>query len=140
MNIYTLFDKISNKPKVVFLLDGIGALLSALFIFIIRTYFENQIGLPTRILSFLIFMAVLLSIFSFSCFLFQIKNLKRSLKIISKANILYSILTIITLFSYRQSITKLGLLYFILEIFIIFIIVKMELKTIYKLNDKWANG
>jgi hypothetical protein len=140
MNLFAQLDKLSNNAKVVFLIDAIGALLSALFIFIILNYFENQIGLPAKTLIFLIIIAIVLSIFSFCCYLFQNNNLKQNLKVISRANILYCILTIFTLFAYRQVITKLGLLYFIFEIFIIFLIVKVELKTIYKLNDKWANG
>lgn len=140
MNLFAQLDKLSNNAKVVFLIDAIGALFSALFIFIILNYFENQIGLPAKTLIFLIIIAIVLSIFSFCCYLFQNNNLKQNLKVISRANILYCILTIFTLFAYRQVITKLGLLYFIFEIFIIFIIVKVELKTIYKLNDKWANG
>ena len=140
MNLFAQLDKLSNNAKVVFLIDAIGALLSALFIFIILNYFENQIGLPAKTLIFLIIIAIVLSIFSFCCYLFQNNNLKQNLKVISRANILYCILTIFTLFAYRQVITKLGLLYFIFEIFIIFLIVKIELKTIYKLNDKWANG
>ena len=140
MNLFAKLDKLSNNAKVVFLIDAIGALLSALFIFIILNYFENQIGLPAKTLIFLIIIAIVLSIFSFCCYLFQNNNLKQNLKVISRANILYCILTIFTLFAYRQVITKLGLLYFIFEIFIIFLIVKVELKTIYKLNDKWANG
>ena len=139
MNLFAQLDKLSNNAKVVFLIDAIGALLSALFIFIILNYFENQIGLPAKTLIFLIIIAIVLSIFSFCCYLFQNNNLKQNLKVISRANILYCILTIFTLFAYRQVITKLGLLYFIFEIFIIFLIVKVELKTIYKLNDKWAN-
>ena len=140
MNLFAQLDKLSNNAKVVFLIDAIGALLSALFIFIILNYFENQIGLPAKTLIFLIIIAIVLSIFSFCCYLFQNNNLKQNLKVISRENILYCILTIFTLFAYRQVITKLGLLYFIFEIFIIFLIVKVELKTIYKLNDKWANG
>ena len=93
-----------------------------------------------KTLIFLIIIAIVLSIFSFCCYLFQNNNLKQNLKVISRANILYCILTIFTLFAYRQVITKLGLLYFIFEIFIIFLILKLELKKIYKLNDKWANG
>lgn len=140
MKIFAQLDKLSNNAKVVFLLDAIGALLSALFIFIILTYFENQIGVPAKTLIFLIIVAIVLSIFSFCCYLIQNKNLKQNLKVISRANIIYCILTIITLFAYRQVITKLGLLYFIFEIFIIILIVIVELKTINKLNDKWANG
>jgi drug/metabolite transporter (DMT)-like permease len=140
MKILAQLDKLSNNAKVVFLLDAIGALLSALFIFIILTYFENQIGIPAKTLIFLFIIAIVLSIFSFCCYLIQNNNLKQNLKVISTANIIYCILTIITLFAYRQVITKLGLVYFIVEIFIIILIVKLELKTINKLNDKWANG
>ena len=35
MNLFAQLDKLSNNAKVVFLIDAIGALLSALFIFII---------------------------------------------------------------------------------------------------------
>ena len=116
MNLFAQLDKLSNNAKVVFLIDAIGALLSALFIFIILNYFENQIGLPAKTLIFLIIIAIVLSIFSFCCYLFQNNNLKQNLKVISRANILYCILTIFTLFAYRQVITKLGLLYFIFEV------------------------
>ena len=63
MNLFAQLDKLSNNAKVVFLIDAIGALLSALFIFIILNYFENQIGLPAKTLIFLIIIAIVLSIF-----------------------------------------------------------------------------
>jgi hypothetical protein len=140
MKIFTQLDKLSNNTKRVFLVDAIGALLSAIFIFIILSYFENQIGIPEKTLIFLIIIAILLSIFSFCCFLIQKNNSKQSLKIISRANILYCILTIITVFAYRHAITRWGLLYFIFEILIIILIVIVELKTMNKLNEKLANG
>jgi hypothetical protein len=140
MKFFTIIDKISNNAKIVFLIDSIGALLSALFIFIILTFFENKIGIPAKTLIFLIIFTIVLSLFSFCCYLIQNKNLKLNFKVISRANILYCILTIITLVAYRQVIPILGLLYFIFEIFIIILIVKVELKTINKLNDKLANG
>jgi len=127
--------KFIGKPKNIFLIDGLGALLTALLVFFILRTFHHYFGLSTTILEYLSLLALVFSVYSFSCF-FLITNISKSyLKIICIANILYCILTFAIILYYYQSISVWGVTYFLGEIIIIFGIILLEIKTI-QINNK----
>lgn len=105
--------------KNVFLVDGIGALISALFLGVVLVQLQPHIGMPTEILYLLATLAICYAVYSFACHFFVKKNRPFFLKIIASANLLHCALTIGYLFQYQESITMLGCVYFIGEIFIV---------------------
>lgn len=135
----TFVDKIVlhnfTNPKNVFLLDGIGAFLSALFLFFILSFFEQQFGLPLKILYLLFCIAFIFSLYSIACFLLIKSKWRVFLKIILIANLVYCLLTAIILFMYRNSSTTLGFVYFSLEILVICFILFIEYKTLMTLEN-----
>ena len=124
--------KLNYNPKKLFLIDSIGAFLSAIFLFLILSYFEQEFGLPKKMLYFLFVFACIFSIFSFSCFRIIDKNWSKYLQTISIANFLYCLLTLILIVFYHNRITILGLIYFIIEIIIISCLAYVELKIAKK--------
>jgi hypothetical protein len=63
------------------------------------------------------------------CFLGSPKNWRFYLKIIALANLLYCCLTLGLMIHCRQQIKPLGILYFVLEILVLLILVRLEWKT-----------
>jgi hypothetical protein len=126
------------NPKKLFLIDSIGALLSAILLGLVLARFENIFGMPPKTLYALSFIACIFSIYSFLCFSGKIENWRPYLKIIAIANLLYCLLTIGLIIYFYQKLTVLGLIYFVLEIIIITILAMIELKTAANLNYKKA--
>lgn len=124
------------KPKNIFLLDGSGAVLTAFLLFFVLRTLNNFFGLSKTTLEYLSLLAVIFSLYSFSCFFLIINNWKSYLKIICIANILYCLLTFGIIRYYYQSISVFGIAYFFGEILIITGLIFLEIKTI---RDKNSN-
>lgn len=129
MNIKNLLSKAEISPNRIFLVDAIGALLTAIFLSVILAQFEFIFGMPSRTLYLLSGIAFCLFLYSITCYLTIKKNWKPHLKIIIICNIIYGLLTIGFINIHFEKITKFGLLYFVAELIIIAIIVIIEYKT-----------
>lgn len=118
------------KPRNLFLLDSIGAVVSAFFLFVVLKTFEPYFGMPGDVLNYLSAIAVMFCIYSTSCFFFVMNNWRPFLAAISTANLLYCFATLILVGYYYNSITAPGMIYFIGEIAIVCGVVFLEFKTI----------
>ena len=125
-----IIDQFKLKPKILFLIDGLGALLTAFFLFVIFRTFNEYFGMPQTTLTYLSLIAVIFCLYSITCFFLLSDNWKPFLRVISIANLLYCILTLgLVIYNY-QSVTLLGITYFLAEIIMICGVVFVELKTI----------
>ncbi len=115
----------TNK-KYLFLIDGVGALLTAFMLGAVLTNFEEYFGMPQNILYYLSGIALIFSIYSLSCFAFNFKNLKLLLKIIIFANLFYCFLSAALVFFLFDKLTTLGIIYFVLELIVIIVLVIFE--------------
>jgi hypothetical protein len=122
-----LTTKLVKKPKLIFLIDSIGAFLTALLLFVILKNLTYYFGMPTTNITLLSSLAACFCLYSAICFLFLKGKWKLFIKIISFANLLYCLLTLGFLFVNYNQITSLDLTYFLLEIVIICTIVYIEL-------------
>jgi hypothetical protein len=118
--------------KKVFLLDAAGALLSTLLLGVVLPYYLHLIDLPLHSLYVLATMATILFIYSFSCFLLLIKRTAFWLKLLVLLNLSYTFYTLAVLWEYRNEISHLGLLYFMVEIIILILLVVFEWKSSLK--------
>lgn len=126
-----VISQFETKPKNIFLLDSFGALLTALLLFFLLRVFNTYFGISKTIIVSLSVIALIFSIYSMLCFFLANNNWQLFLRIIIIANILYCVLTFIVVLNYWNSITLLGILYFLGEIFIILALVYLE-QNIYK--------
>lgn len=118
------------KPKNIFLIDAVGALITFILLFLVLRTLNTFFGLSKTTLEYLSLIAFIFSIYSFACFFLIKNNWKLYLKIICTANILYCILTFgILLYDY-ESISIFGIIYFLGEIVVIAGLVFLEIKTI----------
>lgn len=124
--------KLNLKPRQFFLLDGLGALLSAFLLGVVLVQFESLFGMPVQILYVLAAIAGVFAIYSFSCY-FQIKeNWPPFLKAIATANLLYCGTTAVLVVYHYHSLSNLGILYFVVELIIVVTLATIELKAANK--------
>lgn len=133
---------LAGKPKTLFLIDSLGALLTAFFLFIVLRNFNEYFGMPKTILIYLAGIAACFCIYSTCCFFFLTKYWTPFINGISVANLLFCTATMALLIIYYAQLTIIGTTYFLLEIAIILGIVYLEFnvaKTIKKrrIDDRY---
>lgn len=116
-----------NKPKTLFLIDSLGAMLTTFLLFVVLRIFNKYIGMPETILVCLSVIAASFCIYSTVCFFFLKGNWIPFIKAIGYVNLLYCVLTIGLLILYHSTLTIFGIIYFLMEIAIICILVYIEL-------------
>lgn len=120
--------------RTIFLLDGLGALVSAFFLGVVLPAFSHWIGLPVPLLHALGGIAVGLSCYSLGCYALADPAKPGYLRRLIGFNLAYCVVTLVMTVVYFQSFTKLGLLYFYGEIVIILALVKLELQVLRSAN------
>ncbi len=120
------------SPRKLFLLDGIGAIVSALSLGVVLVQFESIFGMPKQVLYCLAAAASIFAIYSLTCYFSNIKYWRPFLKVIAFANLSYCFATAILVFYFYQELTVLGILYFVLEKLIVVPLALFELKTATK--------
>ncbi|RFC53362.1 hypothetical protein [Brumimicrobium aurantiacum] len=126
------------NPKILFLIDGLGAALSVLLLGFVLVRYESIFGIPT---SALYFLATLPFVFMFyDLFSFFNANDKAGfhLKTIAFLNLMYCIVSLITAYYHSDSITYFGWFYIIFEIVILLFLSSVECKVGKNINRKNA--
>lgn len=115
------------KGRNIFLVDAIGAVVSALSLLIPFSFVE-LFGMPKSIVSIFISIAIVYSIYSTIVYLTNPSKWKMYLIIIAILNISYCLFTVYHIFNNLNTITLLGYLYFAGEILIVLTLSIFELK------------
>lgn len=121
-----MLTNITSSPKHIFLLDGLGALLSAFLLGVILTSFEPIFGMPLKVLYGLAALACLFAVYSFWNYVRFKENWRPYLRGIAIVNLLYCGLTAALVIYFRQELTMWGVLYFLLEMLIIIALATLE--------------
>ena len=139
MKLQTAVEKIQSNPKIIFLIDGIGALATSFSLFGIGFLLQEHFGMPKNILYALASVVAFYAIYSFSCYFFLFdkegkteKKWQSFLKVIIAANILYCVVMPFLLMFNYETLTVLGIAYFIFEIIVILSLVFFEIKVATK--------
>jgi hypothetical protein len=130
------FAQFIQKPKTIFLVDGVGALITASILFLVALKFQVYFSIPREILSSLSIIAYSFATYSILCFLFLKKDWGIFLKAIMITNLLYCCLTMGLVIYYHSVLTTIGLTYFLAEIAVIAGLVFVELKIFKLINPK----
>jgi hypothetical protein len=127
-----VLDKLTSNPRMLFLIDGLGAIVSAFFLGVILVRFEENFGMPKSVLYVLASLAAIYAIYSIGCYFFLTNTWRPYLKAIAIANLLHCCLTIGLVFYFYEKLTVLGLVYFLLEIIIVMGLVMIERRAYSK--------
>lgn len=131
----SMINQMASNPRLMFLLDGFGALLSVLLLGVVLVKLESTIGMPTQTLYVLAGIAGVFAGYSFFCAFRIKKNWRPFLKIIALANLSYCLLTFSFLLYHQAHVTTIGLIYFLVEIVIIVALALFEFKVAVVSND-----
>lgn len=116
------------SPKTLFLIDGIGALVTALLLSQLLARFQSSFDAPLNILYILAGIAACFALYSLLCSQIINQNWKIFLKAIAIANAMYCALTLGLVVYLYNTLTWLAVGYFIGEIGVIGILIRYELK------------
>ncbi len=114
-------------PKQLFLIDGVGALISALALGVVLPMFQHHFGVPISTLYLLAAAPVLFVIYDLVCYFSSVGG--RALKPIAFSNLGYSLLSVSLLSNHFYALTTLAFIYFSVELIIVFLLALIELKA-----------
>ena len=134
-----MLQNLTSNPKKVFFMDGMGGVLSALFLGVVLVRMEERIGMPVPVLYFLASIACVFALYSMCCRFLLTAQHKPFLLAITVANILYCCVTLGLVFYFYDVLTSLGLLYFVLELIVLAAVIAIELNALSKMRVK-ENG
>ena len=120
----------------IFLVDGVGAVASAISLGVILPLLNQFIGMPTNTLYLLALFALLFAAYSFSRHALANKRNPQWLQILIVLNTSYCGFTAVLLGFHSKTLTSLGYAYFVGEIIIIIGIVLLERKVLVQLKEK----
>ncbi len=121
--------KFYKKPRTLFILDGVGALLSAFLLGVVLVRLEHIFGIPSSALYVLAIVPIFFAIFDFYSYRKEHGKLDKFLKGIAIMNLCYCMLSLGLAFFHRQTITSFGWAYIMIEIIIIIVLAIIELKV-----------
>ncbi len=135
-NIKNTIAYFSNEPRALFLLDGLGAALTTFSLFFVLRNYNDYVGMPAIILTYLSVIGLVYGAYSISCY-FLLQGLWTPfLRIIAISNLFYCVLTLTFVYSYYNDLTRIGLTYFLGEILIIVLLAYIEFRVANMLKDK----
>ncbi|MDF3820790.1 hypothetical protein P3G55_12815 [Leptospira sp. 96542] len=126
--IHKSFEIFKSNPRNIFLLDGIGALVSALSLLLIIAPFEVFFGMPGEVVHKLAILAFVFCTYSVVCYILNPIQWRFFLKIIIISNTMYCLISLCLLVYFYNSITLFGYSYFIMEKLVILFLVYFEIQ------------
>ena len=122
-------------PKKIFLIDGAGALLTALTLIFAPVLLPGIFGLPQANTLLLGSIAVCFAVYSLYNYIrFNPTRWKLLLRIIALANLAYCLLSLVMIIYFYKQVTVLGWIYFTGEIAIIISLFLWEMNILNRYN------
>ena len=132
--IQPLITQMVDNPKKLFLLDGIGAIVSAFFLGVVLVQWESLFGIPVPTLYFLAGIPILFALYDLYAYQKEPHQLAPFLTGIAIMNVGYCCLSLGLAFYHRAVVTAWGWGYIIAEVAIILVLVVIELGTSNRLK------
>ncbi|MCH2192913.1 hypothetical protein [Kordia sp.] len=130
-----IIQKVENNPKQLFLVDGFGALLSAFLLGFVLVRIKDDIGMPPAILYVLAAIPIVFAIFDLYCYRKEHKRAGIFLKMIAILNIHYCIVSVGFAMYHKETLTSLGWIYIVVEVFIILLLSAIEFTVGKRLTE-----
>lgn len=122
----------TTKQKLLLLIDSVGAVTTAFFLLLIIHLLNPYFQIPYREATYLSATAVLLALYSATCYVLLRQGFAPFIRFIGIANLVYCAFTIALLIRYYPSLTIIGKTYFLSEIAIIGTLSYIELRVATK--------
>jgi len=126
-NMVSLIASLNVFPHRIFLLDGLGAVLSAACLGLVLAHFPDTFGASPDMLYLLAGMAGVFAVYSLACYFLAPIRWRPYLVGIAIANTLYGFFTIWLVFGGDANLTLWGRTYFVLELIVLAGLIFLEL-------------
>ena len=121
--------KSAADPKNLFIVDGLGALLSSFLLGVALVKFQEYFGIPVPTLYFLAVLPLFFVLYDFYSYIKPATHSGRLLRILSYVNVSYCVLSLGLAFYHFKVVTLLGWVYILVEIAIVLFIAIIEFKV-----------
>jgi O-antigen/teichoic acid export membrane protein len=122
-----------KKPKLLLLIDILGALITTILLLLVVKNFNQFFGVTFSQINTLAIIAFSICSYGAACWVTHKKNWKPILLVLASLNLLYCLITFLVLNS-SANLTIYGNLYFLIEIVIILVLAFFEIRTALRLN------
>ena len=129
MPLKPLLTKAEQTPKKLFIIDGLGAILSAFMLGIMLVQYEVLFGMPSSALYILATIPLFFA--AYDCYFYRKKNrnIGLDLKRIAGLNVVYCCVSIGCSLYHSKSIKSLGWAYLFFEITIVLVLAMIEYRV-----------
>lgn len=124
-----LVERLVRRPRTLFLVDGAGALVTALCVGVVLPTLGESIGMPRPVLRALALTGVVFAAYSLTCAATRPARWPAYLVGIALANAGYGLVTAAILIRVRAALHVLDWLYFVGEIVVVSALVALELRV-----------
>ena len=124
-----LAGQLARMPRTVFLVDGVGALVTALLVGAVLPTLREYIGMPRPMLRALALIAAVFAAYSLTCAATPPRRWPIYLRGIALANAAYCLVTAALLIRFAALLQVLDFLYFVGEIVVLSTLVALELRV-----------
>jgi FtsH-binding integral membrane protein len=122
-------DRLARTPRTLFLIDGVGALVTALLVGAVLPTLGEHIGMPRPVLRALALTAAVFAAYSLTCAATRPRRWPGYVRGIALANAGYCMATAAALIRYSATLHALDWLYFVGEIVVLCALVTLELRV-----------
>ena len=126
----------TQNPKTLFLVDGMGAVLTAILLGLVLPRYESFFGIPSHMLNVLATIPVLYLSIDIYAFYKSEVYMAKLLRIVARLNFLYCILSLGMALLHFQNIQIWGWIYIVIEFIIIVLLARFEMSIANQLVDK----
>ena len=128
----TYLSMFSPPPRRLFLIDGMGALLSAISLGVVLPYWQPLFGMPVRVLLPLAAVALGFAFYSLGCYWRFPGRWRAWLRGIAMLNITYILATLFLTVLHWAELTLWGKLYFVGEAIVVLSLAAIEWRTAHR--------
>lgn len=129
MTLATLITSLRANPRRVFVLDGVGALVSALVLGLALPPFDDALGTTRSALLALAALPLAFTLYDLVCWAARVRWWRAAVYGIATANFLYPVISAVTLWNDEVALTGLGVAYFTAESATLWAITALELRV-----------
>ena len=122
------------KPQKLFIIDGVGAILSAFLLGVVLTKFERIFGIPSETLYFLAVLPLFFALYDWYCYQSKNQNIGLLLIGIAALNVLYCLISIGLIIHHFETTTVFGWIYILIETIVVLILATIEFKVATKIK------
>lgn len=116
-------------PRTLFLVDGIGALVTALVVGVVLPAFDEYFTMPRPVLHALALTAAVFAAYSLTCAAMRPKRWPGFLRAVAVANAIYCVVTAGCLIYFRVHLSMGDWIYFVGELAVLWALVTLELRV-----------